>query len=98
MSEALGQPADPSTGPAGEELAGAREGLLGAGVSEEDAAVGRVELATADALELTELAGALLVGVAEAVGWSEAVEAGEQPAVRASVANPSRASRRLPRS
>ena len=55
---ALGQPFGPSTGPAADELAGAREGLLGACVTEEGAAVGRTGLAVAVALQLAELAGA----------------------------------------
>lgn len=86
------------------ELAGAREGVLGAGGAEDDAAVGGAELVVADALELAELADAeaeavllaLLAGGAEAAGSSEDFDAGEQAAVSASVASSGSASRRLP--
>ncbi|MEO6501816.1 MAG: hypothetical protein ABIQ09_07870 [Jatrophihabitantaceae bacterium] len=106
-SDALGQPFGPSIGPAGVELAGARDGLEGTGLTEEGAAVGRVELAAAVALQLAELVGAdadvgvdkaLLATADEAAGWSAAVEdAGVQAAVNArEVSSSGSASRRTP--
>jgi hypothetical protein len=74
-SDALGQPFGPSTGPAAEELAGAREGVLGAGVGEEGVAVGRAELATAVALQLAELDGAEAEADADELLVGGAVEA-----------------------
>lgn len=67
-SVALGQPVGPAVG--------TRDGLLGARVTEEGAAVGRAGLATAVALQVGELAGAELAGAelagAELAGAADA--------------------------